>query len=584
MNKLLTFILFLSFCGCGFDENLEQAIQASFSRIVAKGDHPAATHSYIVMFKTPRTTAFLPKASFLQEAKFHYAYLDRIWRFHPEVASIRYIDQVDLRNVVVPGAKHEFFRSQFVRSFSGDEIPPQNTAIAQVDFDSEEASEEILKNWERLGLIWSAEPNYLSELSQQNTFSQTIKDYEGAFSNSWLQTIQLDKAFATLASNGVADADIGSPVIAVLDSGVDVNHAQLKSRIWENPSPGGADCGSQDVNGCDTTKAEKGTLGVGDVSPFGWDGTSCPGSGRADAPDNCAHGTHVAGIIVASAENGLGGVCPVCRVMPVKIISGPSAAEGQATDAAILNGIKYVKTFISNSSNKSLVRVINASFGKFVKSRAVSVVVSVLAQSPFNVLIVGAAGNEDTMKRAYPAALDDVIAVSAIQQSTGEKAKFSNFGPWVDIAAPGVGIDSTVPAGTGQKSGTSMAAPIVSGVAGLILSVNPNMSGSQVKSILLKTSDFNALYPSDDDSNRNFSFYYPSIPGENVRRPLLGAGLLNADAAIIGTSKTGQSFNALNRVEPGCGRVGGTSGTISLIALLFGLVGPVVLRRMSCSG
>jgi subtilisin family serine protease len=190
--------------------------------------------------------------------------------------------------------------------------------------------------------------------------------------------------------------------------------------------------------------------------------------------------------------------------------------------------------------------------------------VSILKKAPNEVLVVGAAGNEDTMARQYPAAFSDAIAVAATGQNDG-KAEYSNFGPWVDIAAPGGDattgqqITSTMPGGLpGDKQGTSMAAPVVAGVAGLILAVDPGRSFQKLRSSLIKTAD-PRLYNADTAGGFNRQYYYPKVGGESSPRPLLGSGIVDAPAAIENTANTGRVVSNLGRVSRGCSVVASDS-------------------------
>ncbi len=163
------------------------------------------------------------------------------------------------------------------------------------------------------------------------------------------------------------------------------------------------------------------------------------------------------------------------------------------------------------------------------------------------------------MKMQYPAAYKDSIAVASLSFSGATKSttasswirlKRSNYGRWVDIAAPGNSIISTVPGTNGAepKTGTSMAAPMVSGVAGLILSANPNISIKELRSILINTAN-PSLYSNEVNAN-----YYTTIKGESAPTPMLGSGMVDAAAAVEGKSSSNiPSAKALDRVTPGCG-------------------------------
>lgn len=235
--------------------------------------------------------------------------------------------------------------------------------------------------------------------------------------------------------------------IAILDSGIDQSHEDLQVKIARN------------VNFTRSRTVD----------------------------DRYGHGTHVAGSAAAATNNGLGvaGTCPNCVLYNVKVLGD----NGSGSWSAIANGIVWA----ANSGAK----VINMSLGGSTGSSTVEAAVNYAWGK--GVVLVAAAGNENTTSPLYPAAYDNVIAVAATDQSDN-KASFSNYGSWVDIAAPGVGILSTAPDhrnriwGSGVKyavgNGTSMATPHVAGVAGLVWSTgacpvdptNPSAASACVRS------------------------------------------------------------------------------------------------------
>lgn len=176
------------------------------------------------------------------------------------------------------------------------------------------------------------------------------------------------------------------------------------------------------------------------------------------SPDPNGHGTHVAGIIAAAMDNGLGiaGLAPAVRILPVQVLD----ADGSGDHADIASGIVWAT---DNGAD-----VINLSLGGEESSDVLSAAVQYAVSK--NVIIVAAAGNSGSGSNApmYPAAYDPVLAVAAAGPD-GTAAMFSNSGSYVDLAAPGFAILSTVPDGYDYLSGTSQAAPFVSAAAALLL-------------------------------------------------------------------------------------------------------------------
>ena len=216
--------------------------------------------------------------------------------------------------------------------------------------------------------------------------------------------------------------------------------------------------------------------------------TSQRGYGNFDVmgPD-AKHGTHVAGIIgaVRNANVGIGGIAPAVKVMMVRAVP-----DGDERDKDIANAIRYA---VDNGA-----RVINMSFGKAFSPQKAVVDSAVKYADAHGVLMVHAAGNDaenSDMKPSFPTPnyigggrAQNWIEVGASSWKSGESlvAPFSNYGhTLVDVFAPGVDILSTVPGGYERDSGTSMAAPVVTGLAALLLDYFPNLTAADVKRIIL---------------------------------------------------------------------------------------------------
>lgn len=248
---------------------------------------------------------------------------------------------------------------------------------------------------------------------------------------------------ATLAWDLLTDCS--STVVAVLDSGIDSNHPDLRENIR-------ADLGRSFV----------------------------PNTAPTDYIDRNGHGTHVAGTIGAVGNNSLGvaGVCWKAAIIPIKVIGD----NGAGTTTAIINGLSYAASSPAKVLNMSLGRTGAASP---LETEAMNRVANA------GKLIVVAAGNENANNDAipgFPATFPSPnrISVAAVGPS-GELADFSNFGATsVDIAAPGVRIWSTyLNSSYDELQGTSMASPHVAGAVALFWSYAPRLSAKEVKDFLL---------------------------------------------------------------------------------------------------
>jgi len=201
-----------------------------------------------------------------------------------------------------------------------------------------------------------------------------------------------------------------------------------------------------------------------------------------DPTDDHGHGTHVAGIIGAAANNGSGsaGICPRCSIMPVKVLNENNSGKWSYVAQGILHAAE-------NGAD-----VINLSLG----STAISQVVqeAILYAQQQGALVIAAAGNAATDRTFYPAAFDDVLAVSATDHND-KKWSLSNYGAYIDVAAPGNAIYSTAHEldnsyqGYTFMNGTSMAAPHVAGLAGLLWSQDGALTSSEVVKRIIENCD-----------------------------------------------------------------------------------------------
>jgi len=201
-------------------------------------------------------------------------------------------------------------------------------------------------------------------------------------------------------------------------------------------------------------------------------------TGSSNVNDANGHGTHVAGTIAASTNNatGIAGIAPGVTIMPVKVMD----ENGQGYWSDFLEGVDWARTHGAS--------VVNLSLGSGLSSDQIAAFQPTFTAAwDAGVVVVAAAGNSNSSSPFYPASFAKVISVSATTNSD-TKASFSNFGPKVDIAAPGAVITSTYRDGTYRSmSGTSMATPHVVGLAALIRSLHPGYAPAEVASALKET-------------------------------------------------------------------------------------------------
>ena len=259
-------------------------------------------------------------------------------------------------------------------------------------------------------------------------------------------------------------------VVALIDTGVDYTHRDLEGNLWVNEAERDGVAGvDDDENGY-----------VDDIYGYNF------ADDLSDPADDHGHGTHCAGIVAAAGDNGLdvAGVCWTVRLMPLKVLD--SDGDGSAADA--VPAIYYA---VANGAD-----VISGSWGGQEDSRTLREAIAYAHEQ--GVIVVAAAGNENSDVPYYPAAYPEVLSVAATD--AGDRRYYlSNYGDWVDLAAPGRDIVSLRPPGllwsarhddfTGRMSGTSMAAPHASGACALLLSANPLLTGEEVERILLATAD-----------------------------------------------------------------------------------------------
>jgi len=269
-------------------------------------------------------------------------------------------------------------------------------------------------------------------------------------------------------------------VVAVIDTGIDVNHKDLAGNLWVNPGETGADANGHDkaTNGID----DDGDGFIDDV--HGWNFVSNNNS----LTDNHGHGTHIAGIIGANGEKGSGlkGVAPKVSLMVLKYYD-PKVANSNN----LRNTVEAIKFAVKMHAN-----IINYSGGGTDYSAEEFAAVKEAEKA--GILFVAAAGNEksnsdESGKHYYPAdyGLSNIISVTAVNKEETKVLASSNYGVrTVDLAAPGENIYSTLPNNSfGMMTGTSQATAFVTGVAALVMAHQREFSYTDVKKYILRTGD-----------------------------------------------------------------------------------------------
>jgi thermitase len=259
------------------------------------------------------------------------------------------------------------------------------------------------------------------------------------------------------------------PLLAIVDTGITFDHPDLVNNLWENPGETGLDDLGNDkrVNGVDDDVVKNGL--VDDWR--GWDFVH----GDNDPTDDQMHGTAVSSV-AAAEENGIGiaGVCPWCQLIGVKVLD----SSGAGNLAVVAEGILYAAQMGAD--------VINLSLG--ATSTAETLGLAVADAWNAGAVVVAGAGNNGLKTLFYPAAYPEAMAVASTGGEDNHSC-FSNYSPnFISVSAPGEGVivaDITnQDTGYGYYNGTSLSAPHVTGLAGLLFSQDPARTNQEVRSII----------------------------------------------------------------------------------------------------
>lgn len=394
-------------------------------------------------------------------------------RFHPSEVLVKFKDSFseEMREAAISA-----YRAKKLKRIPGLSIYklqiPEGTNV-----------EEMVYVLSRNPDVEFAEPNYVIQVTAWP--NDMLFNYQYALNNSGQQ-------IGSSGPTGKSGADVkatsaweetkgeGETIIAIIDTGVDMEHPDIKNKIKSR--------GKDFVNDDD------------------------------DATDDNGHGTHVAGIAAADTNNseGIAGVSWNCKILPAKAID----QDGSGWDYDVADGIRWAA---DNGAD-----VINLSAGQDTPSMTLEQALSYAYDK--NVVIVAAAGN-DGLAVYYPAAYDDYCLAVAATNYNDERVTFgntngdweSNYGPEIDVAAPGERIVSLVPTwyfGPGSFPygwgyGTSAAAPHVAGLAALIKSIKPHLKPAEIMNVI--------RYATDDVNSSSY-------PGKD---DYLGYGRINMEKALI---------------------------------------------------
>lgn len=323
---------------------------------------------------------------------------------------------------------------------------PLDETVALVQTALDQTVQQAVEEYSAQPGVLYAQPNYRYQLPEPEATMQSATNDSYSYEQWYLDKIDVSGAWNLIDSVGTKP----KVRVAVLDGAGDITHADLR----------------QNVN---TSLCRDTSYGIVSAYPtYGFD----------------AHGTHVGGIIAGTANNylGIAGVASgsnnqVTELMSVNVFKG----EYAYTDG-IVAGLQW--------ASQSNARVVNLSLGSYYSDSLQQTAINNVVSK--GTVVVCAAGNDNTSRSSYPGDYPSTINVIATTDYTNSysncKASFSDYGATKDISAPGVNILSTIPNGRyAFMDGTSMASPVVAGVAAMMLYANPSLSPSQVRGILEET-------------------------------------------------------------------------------------------------
>ena len=395
-------------------------------------------------------------------------------------------------------------KAQQEKSSSSRMAPPKVdiSNYYQLSFNSNLSVENFINDLYSTGYFELVEPNYIYK-------SHVVPNDPQASSQYHLQTINAYSAWDI--AKGSSNTAVA---IAIIDSGGDLQHADLKDNLYTNPNEipsNGIDDDNNgyidDVHGWDFIGADTANW-VGDNNV------------QITKGGDISHGTWTSGCASATTNNGIGvaGVAYNTKLLYTK----HSGDNQKTTSGSVYNayaGLLY-------AANQGI-KIINCSFGGTGRSQIVQDLINYVVED-LGCLVVASAGNDGTSAINYPAGYDNVVSVAATD-ANDKVASFSNRGSTIDISAPGVNILTTGYQSVYQtESGTSFSSPIVAGAAALVWAKNPTFTAQQVAEQLRVTADATALYTANPaltnqlgkgrlDVNRALTLSLPSVRASNLK-------------------------------------------------------------------
>lgn len=289
-----------------------------------------------------------------------------------------------------------------------------------------------------------------------------------AFNDAQAYGVSVNSAYKTYGTSNTTPV-----IVAVVDTGVDVQHEDLKDVIWVNTNEIPANGIDDDNNGY-----------IDDINGINTLVRDSAGKATVNIKDTHSHGTHVSGTIGARQNNGIGiaGIASNVKIMGIRTVPN----NGDETDIDVAEAFVYAA--------KNGAKIINCSFGKSSNEgrQLIPDTLKYIGEK-YGVLVIAASGNDSSnidKNPTYPASHpNENLLIIASTQSNGKMSGFSNYGAIsVDVAAPGSNVFSTTPGNRYESmSGTSMATPTTVGVAAEILSHNPDLTVAQLKEVLIKS-------------------------------------------------------------------------------------------------